>query len=252
MITKVITSFNTVPIYLVKVDAGGWRMASVNPLNPGTVQIALSRNSENVVTIDSTTLDTNTSNSVKAFYESRKIINIIEYLPQEMQAYPELQEVAATEDFELEILYDMIETVFSESTIQYASEEQIIKWELAIKIAPEGTLEQRKMFIMAKLKVQGKLNPIKIRDILDTFGVGEVTMSFANSTLTLVLQHPEEGEIFLFPDISRAIQPLMPAHLSLVVARYYSIWQEIRSNFVSWNSVRALTTWQTVKNYVAP
>ena len=77
-------------------------------------------------------------------------------------------------------------------------------------------------------------------------------VSFENSVINVKVLPPNNGEVYRFPDVERALKPLVPAHLGLSVMRYYSTWGDIKNNFGSWDTVERSENWNEIKNYIAP
>jgi len=95
------------------------------------------------------------------------------------------------------------------------------------------------MMILGCLRGAGKLNEAKIKSIVETFSGGDSLVSFADSTLTVRVLPPSWGEIFLFPDVEKALSPLVPAHVTLSVERYYNTWAERVSAYGSWGAIKS-------------
>lgn len=178
---------------------------------------------------------------------------LIEYLPPYLHDVVELQEVFPPIDDEIAILYPHIESIFDEAIIANCSEERIREWEHDLHIIPMGTIDERRYFIKAMLRGGGKLNEEKIKSVVNAFtDGGSARVSFEDSTIIVQVLPPNNGEVYRFPDVERALKPLIPAHLNLSVVRYYNTWDDIKQNFNSWDDVVQTGSWDDVKQWTAP
>lgn len=252
MIKTVTAKINGQILYLTTTDGVNWLVTSTAPDVSGVYDIEISITDESGVITYDNTANKELAQSLLLYVTNRNRSNIIHYLPEFLRPFTEFNKIYDAEDPEFDYLYPSIESVFAESTIKYCSEERIKEWEQSLKIKPNGTLAQRRLFLLAKLRGQGKLNEAKIAKIVHAFTGGEAITSFENSTLTVKVLPPNNGEIYLFPDIERALNPLIPAHIGLSVRRWYSTWQDIKQNFADWTAVSTSGAWQDVKNYIPP
>ncbi len=179
----------------------------------------------------------------------KKILN---YLPLYWHPNLEMIEILKTAADELDELRASMQIIYTDAFILTASEKRIAEWEQNLYIQPTGTLEQRRLYILSKLRGSGKLNEAKIKNIVSAFteGGGSI-VTFANSTINIKVLPPNNGEIFLFPDIIRSIKPRKPAHIDLVVERYYSTWNDIKTQFINWQDLYDnKADWAAVKNHI--
>jgi len=175
--------------------------------------------------------------------------NLIVYLPPFYNGVLEMEQLLAAEDAEFNEAAEYNLWIIDQSTITNADESRIREWEKLLQIIPAGTLAQRKMMVIATLRGKGKLNEAKIKMITESFtGDTDAEVTFANSTLRVRILPPDNGEIFLFPDVERALLPLIPAHIRLKVERWYCTWGDIKNNKASWQAVNNdFATWNDVK-----
>lgn len=177
--------------------------------------------------------------------------NLIRYIPEFVQDVLEYQKIFDAENPECDLLESGIDGIFPESLIMDCSEERIIQWEEALGITPQGSLEGRRYCIRGILNGgDGKLNEALIKKIVYSFTAGDCIVSFANSTILVQVKPPNNGEVFRFPDIERALKPKVPAHLGLTVERFYSTWGDIKTKYADWTTVSALDDWAAVKNWI--
>jgi len=166
-------------------------------------------------------------------------MSYLDYLPWFYADIPEIAAVGSAFDAENEQLIGQFAMIPRDAVISTAEEDRILQWEKLLGIIPQDrTLVQRRMMVLGRLKGAGKLNEAKIKSIVETFSGGDSIVSFSDSTLTVRVAPPEWGEVFLFPDVEKALAPLVPAHLNLVVERYYNTWEDRMATYGSWCALK--------------
>lgn len=174
------------------------------------------------------------------------------YLPLYWHESAEMVAIMEAQGAEVDRLQSKSMVIYTDSFILQASERRISEWEQDLHISPNGTLEQRRLFVLSKLRGVGKLNELLIKQIVSAFtDGGDCDVTFAKSTINIKVMPPNNGETFLFPDIERSITPKKPAHLGLVVERYYSTWGDIKNDYTSWDDLKTdKTDWKAVYNHI--
>lgn len=251
MIQSMTAKIDNQIITFVSTDGINWYVTSVSPDKEGAYDIELT------ITTDKGTVYTYTTDDSEfgkylTLYVTNRTSNLLKYLPHFLQEVREFQAVFPPIDDEINILYPYIESIFAEAIIMYCSEERIREWEKNLHIIPTGTLEERRYYIKALLRGSGKLNEAKIKSVVDAFTGGDAIVTLENSTIVVKVLPPENGEVYRFPDVERALKPLVPAHLGLSVIRFYSVWKDISTNFADWATVAELDDWSAVRNWIAP
>lgn len=177
---------------------------------------------------------------------------LIKYLPEFLRSIDDFKELFKSLDIEIKYLNEGIEYIINQSNILKANEKRIEEWEQFLKIDKQGDLHQRKLFIIATLTSVGKLNKSKIEEIVNIYTKGGgADVEFTNSTIIVKVKPPKGNEDFLFPDIERTLEKMKPAHLGLVVVRFYSRWENIKDDFNTWEDVKEnFINWSDVKNYL--
>lgn len=176
---------------------------------------------------------------------------LIQELPPYWHEVPEMRELQRVIQKMFEGIEAESDKILLDTFIDTASEERIVEWEKRLTITPEGTLEQRRLYLKAVIRGFGKLNEEKIKSIVNALTGGDAIVTFEAGVITVRVLPPNNGEIYLFPDVERAIEPRKPAHLGLSVVRYYSTWNDIRDNFNTWGALKdGLETWQAVCDYI--
>lgn len=176
---------------------------------------------------------------------------MMNYLPDYWHKSAEMQEILESDGIEIAQLLNKARSIYGDSFILTASESRIKEWEQDLKLVPTGTLEQRRLMVLSVLRGAGKLNEAKIKGIVNAFTGGDSIVTFADSTINIQVMPPNNGEVFLFPDIERSINPRKPAHIGLVVERFYSTWGDIKEQFDSWGELSAeKADWKAVYNHI--
>lgn len=177
---------------------------------------------------------------------------LLKLIPLILQEVEEYQALFAALDVEVEALDDTIATSVAQSSIMEADEDRVTAWESFLSITAEGDLYQRKLYVIATLTSVGKLNKTKIEEIVNIYTTGAgAEVSFDNSVITVKVKPPSGNEDFLFPDIERTLTVLKPAHLGLVIIRFYSTYADIAADFASYGAVEtAFATYTDLKNYI--
>lgn len=241
--------------YLQQQDNGNWLRLLTAPSLPGTYDITITAvtDSGNVITIDAS--DPVYRELLRLIVQGKSIAGarMMDYLPEYWHISPEMQKVLESDGLEVDRFLNAITSIYTDAFILTAGESRIKEWEQDLKIIPTGTLEQRRLFVLSKLRGQGKLNEAKIKAIVKTFTGGDsiVTFEDSDSTIYVKVLPPNNGETYLFPDVERSIRPRKPVHLGLVVERYYSTWGDIKDGFSSWaNLANAKPDWKAVYNHI--
>lgn len=177
---------------------------------------------------------------------------MMNFLPEYWHSNHDMIQILQTIADEIVLLHAKYQIIYTNAFILIASESRVREWEKDLKIQPIGSLYQRRLFILSKLRGNGKLNEVSIKSIVSSFTGGyDCIVTFSNSTITVRILPPNNGEVFVFSDIIRTITPRKPAHLGLVVKRYYSTWGDIKDQFTSWQDLNdSKTDWNAVKNHI--
>lgn len=177
-------------------------------------------------------------------------MNLSKYLPRYYQEIADFCSLWQREEESFTTAQEAILMLSLENAVATASEESLIRWEQLFGIDPLGNLVQRKMFVLGKLRGQGVLNSETINRIVNAFTGAEKSalVDFVDSKLRVRVLPPLWGDIYIFAQIEEALQPRIPAHIRLVVEKYYYSWQDIKAQCQTWQAVSAAyPTWESVK-----
>lgn len=241
-------------IYLEQLPNGTWQKLATAPAYGGVYPITITVIADNgaITIIGSDDPELGKLLRLIVLGESIAAQRMLGYLPEFLRTAREIKAILESEGHEIDRLSDNIQLIINDAYIMSASESRIQQWEQKLKIVPAGTLEQRKQFILAVLRGQGKLNETKIKSVVNAFTGGEAIVTFTNSTIDIKILPPNMGDIYLFPDVERSLRPRVPAHIGLLVRRWYCTWNDVLQNYAHWSSVAEAGTWQDVKNYIPP
>ncbi|WP_128894629.1 putative phage tail protein [Longirhabdus pacifica] len=187
--------------------------------------------------------------------------DLITYLPPYLHDVIEFNVLFDTEGLEIDQLQQHQEQALQDIFIVTASEGKITRLENFLKFKGEGTLEQRKTYLLSLLRKGQKLNGEAIKNVVHTvtgskcvvtfFSADELNHPHANEALLQVqVLSPDNNVDYKYDDIQRALQPLVPAHIKLLVIKYFSTWEDIYDSFTDWETVKSITSWDALKNII--
>lgn len=194
---------------------------------------------------------------------AERIVYLQNYVPEFISEVEEFRKIYDTENLELDKLYAYIEKIKSDMFIVTASIETITRFESFMRIKGQGTLEQRKYYLISLLGKGSKLSETVIKGIANTITGSDCIIKFFSSNeldnpehgqglLRIQVLSPDNKKDYRYDDIAKAIKPMVPSHIKLLVVKYFATWRDIKGNFADWAAVKAMADWQTVKNYVPP
>lgn len=192
-----------------------------------------------------------------------KEVDLISYLPSFMRDILEYKILLEAESIELDFFYNEVNKTRLDAFIRTASIEKITRLEKFLRFKGEGSLDQRRTYLLALLQKGKKLNEGIIKDVANTitgsdclvtfFGADELGNPMPNFALIQVqILSPDNNKDYRYEDIFRTLKPLVPAHIKLLVIRYFSTWGDVKDNFQDWNAVATMADWNAVKSYIPP
>lgn len=172
-------------------------------------------------------------------------------LPSVWEDIPEMQVLQEALQPEMERLAEQSDQIITDTFVDQLSEERLSEWEKRLTIIPQGNVMQRRLYLKSVIRGFGKLNETKIKSIVNALTEGTAIVTFEDGVIIVRVLPPDNGEIFLFPDVERSLEKRIPVHLGLKVIRYYSTWADIANDFLDWEAVKNnFTDWQDVSNYI--
>jgi len=185
------------------------------------------------------------------------------YLPDFMQDIFELNVIFDVENENLDKLYADVEKIKNDMFITSASNDAIVRIENFLRIKGQGTLEQRKSYLISLFQKGKKLHEGKIKEIVNTITGSDCITTFYGSNelnnpelgyglLRVQVLSPDSLKDYRYDDIARALKPLVPGHLKLLVIKYFSVWADVILNYADWSAISTATNWQIIKDYIPP
>lgn len=179
---------------------------------------------------------------------------MLNYYPEVIKIILEFKALMRTEGFEVDFLKNNVELSINESYLSTMTETRIKEWERNLGIAPssDDSLEDRKESIIARIRGRGKLNSALINSIVGAFTGGTAISYIRDSKLYVKITPPVGNKQYKFNNVLRELNAICPAHLGLEVTRNYATWGEIKDNYIDWNNIKELSSWEELVLYIAP
>ena len=149
---------------------------------------------------------------------------LIDYLPQFMQNYVEMQEIMRTEQTEVDRLWLEIENAFADQFIQEATERGVNRWETMFGISPKDTdtLDERKFRILTKLNQELPYTLRKLKQTLTNL-CGEngysISVDSANYQVVVKLGLSNENN---YMEVQKILEKMIPANMTQIVQILYN------------------------------
>lgn len=190
-------------------------------------------------------------------------INLLKYLPEFMQEILELKEIMSAENIVFNIFSSELEYFLDQMFLDSASPDTVLRLENFLGIKGEGTLSQRKSYILALIKKGDKLSEKSIKTIVNTITGSKAIVTFytindvnspklGHAVLLVQVLSPDNNKDYKYEDIQRALQPLVPAHIELIVMRYFATWGNVKDNYSDWSAVARAHNWKEINDYIPP
>ncbi|HYK74229.1 MAG TPA: hypothetical protein VEV44_14130 [Pseudoneobacillus sp.] len=195
--------------------------------------------------------------------EIERKFDLIKGFPEYLQNSLVFKDLFNAEDMELDLLFNEIKNTSLDIFIRTASIEKVTELENFFKFKGLGNLEQRRTFLLSLFQKGRKLNEGLIKETVDTITGSDCTVTFFGAdemqnpqpgfaVLQVQVFSPDNNKDYRYEDIFRALKPLVPVHIKLIVQKYFSTWKDVMLNYSDWTAVNSMGTWQDVKNYIPP
>lgn len=247
---------------LINNNDGTWSRSVNAPSVVGLYNLLLEiGQGDSIVYIDSS--DSRYNFYLQVIEEIERNVNLIRYLPPILQDVLEFNVIFDAENIELDYFYDSVKRVELDAFIRTASAKKITRLENFLRFKGLGTLEQRRTYLLSLYRKGWKLNEGNIKQIVNTITGSECFVTFYGSDeannpqqgyglLLVQVLSPENNKDYRYEDIFRALRPLVPGHLKLIVVKYFATWNDVKTNFADWKAIKNLSSWNDVKNYIPP
>lgn len=149
---------------------------------------------------------------------------LIQYLPQFMQDYLEMQKIMEAEQPEVDLAWDSVENALADQFILDATEYGVSRWETMLGIFPKDTdtLDERKFRILAKQNQELPYTLRKLEQVLtilcgkDGFFI-EVTYAQYHVLVKLALTNEKNRQ-----EVTNILQKMLPANMTQAVQIMYN------------------------------
>lgn len=149
---------------------------------------------------------------------------LINYLPQYMQDYMEMNAIMQTEQSEIDALWSSVENTFSDQYIMDATEYGVMRWESMMNISPKATdtLDERKFRILARLNQELPYTLVRLREVLtalcgaDGFSIDLQAAQYHIEIRLAVGNHNNYGEV------QKLLNKMLPANLTQYIRLMYN------------------------------
>lgn len=241
---------------------GTWGKAINAPSVKGQYNLLLEIGQEgNKTYIDST--DPRYQFYLEVIEEIERKVDLVKYIAKFMRKSLIINEVFNAENLMLDRLHNDVKNIGLDIFIRTASNEAIIQLENYLRFKGQGTLEQRRAYLLSLFQKNKKLNETLIKEITYTitgsdcivmfFGSDEIdNPQYGQGLLRVQVLSPDNNKNYRYEDIQRALRPLVPSHIQLSVIKFFATWGDVKGNFADWNAVKTNSSWQDVKNYIPP
>lgn len=201
---------------------------------------------------------------LKLIENIQKTYNIKEYLPYYYSDIEEFNILCEIENEELDNIRHEVDKLKSDRFISTYPPDMLEEVERFFGIKSIGSISQRKRYLKSLFQTGVKLNKSMIEGVVKSitgsdcitvfFGADELNNPEPGTGIIRVqVLSPDTTTDYRYEDIHRSLQLLVPAHLKLMVVKYFATWQDIKNDFDTWESVASLlSTWNDVKSYVSP
>lgn len=247
---------------LINNNDGTWSRSVNAPSVVGLYNLLLEiGQGDSIVFIDSS--DSRYSFYLEVIEEIERKVNLIHYLPPILQEVLEFNVIFDAENIELDYFYDSIKRVGLDALIRTASAKKITRLENFLRFKGLGTLDQRRTYLLSLFRKGQKLNESNIKEITWTITGSDCYVTFygadeannpepGDGLLFVQVLSPDNNKDYRYEDIFRALKPLVPGHIKLIVMKYFATWNDVKTNFADWNAIKNLSSWNDVKNYIPP
>lgn len=149
---------------------------------------------------------------------------LINYLPQYMQDYMEMNAIMQAEQPEIDALWSSVEKAFADQYIVDATEYGVMRWESMMNISPKATdtLDERKFRILARLNQELPYTLVRLREVLtalcgaDGFFIDLQAARYHIEIRLAVGNHNNYGEV------QKLLNKMIPANLTQYIRLMYN------------------------------
>lgn len=170
------------------------------------------------------------------------------YYPEVIKDIYDIQAVIDGEYPEFKLLNEeYIESVQNNAYLLTMDESRIAQWEELLDIKPSSgaSVDNRRDVIIARIRGSKKLNTLAIENIVNALTGGKAKSWVEDSVLYVAITPP--GKQYVFKNVEDELKKRTPAHLGLSVFRQFSVWHNLKFEYLTWGDLKAdHETWEDV------
>ena len=179
---------------------------------------------------------------------------MMSYLPMFWHENLEMKQILNSQGFELDNVDDKGNVIFTESFIMQASASRIEEWETWLGIGHDGTLEERRLRVLAYFCVVSKMTKQSIQALVSVLYNGARAEVFIKDSIINVIIKPLPEHYADELDFTKLLTQLYkrkPCHLELHSERFFCSWGDVKRGFASWALLKEkMPTWDNVKLFI--
>ncbi|MFT4146695.1 MAG: DUF2313 domain-containing protein [Mobilitalea sp.] len=246
--------------HLIDDGDGTWSKEINAPQVAGNYSLIFEVSENGIVSIIDST-DSRYETYLKIIEKLEQSVNLADDIPDFLQDIMEFNVIYDIENPLLDKLHFDTEKVKNDMFITSSSNDSITRLEKFLKIKGQGTLEQRKSYLISLLQKGKKLNEQRIKNIANTITGSDCIITFyaadeldnpeqGYGLIRVQVLSPDNSKDYRYEDIARALKVLVPGHIKLLVIKYFSTWSDVISEYNSWLEIKGAGEWQTIKDYI--
>lgn len=173
-----------------------------------------------------------------------RTVNLIEYLPPHLSGMQEFREICASEDIELQLIWDELAAAVTDMDLYSMSERQCAVWErfFGIRNVALQSLDDRRLTLRGYFSSQLPYTISKLRKTLDSM-CGEDGYQLTITTGESVDIGIKLASKDALANVSLVVRQMIPAHLMLSIWLMYNRWT--RFSQLTWGDAQQYT-WETL------
>lgn len=149
---------------------------------------------------------------------------LLDYFPQILKEFREVQAIAGTEQPEAEQMWDALQAVLNDQFVLDATENGVRRWEGILKIIPKATasLYDRRFLILARLSEELPYSlRMLMRQMESLCGKTGYTIQRKNKEYTLVVRIALTARSN-YDDVNNMLQRMIPANMIIDLSLLYN------------------------------
>lgn len=150
---------------------------------------------------------------------------LINYLPPFMREYKEIKQIMATEQIEIQGMWDAVEEVENNQFVASSGDSGLKRWEKILDIVPKATdtLEERRFRILSRINFELPYTIKRLREILTTLcgeDGFEITISGYEIEIKIAL-----GNASMYEDVELLLENTIPANMLKHITIMFNTYQ---------------------------